>query len=549
MASDRPGKYGRHRLDAQEALVVGGLAGIAYFLVGLVLFFPSEEIRLITSRAVEVNLFVYSLALSVVGFASLSLVVLAFTRPIPGSDDSWKRPLTRRFTLYFAIIAVFAAGHALWAHYDRSMPFKPRDIAVEDLTDMLLRLMLVAALSALALSAFVTAIRGRRAPGWAPTTKPLAAALGVCVAYVVIANLVAGASRLSEAHRLERTDRAGPIVLLGIDSASWNVMLPFIERGELPAFERMMSRGSCGYLDTHGAAVTWPSWACIATGKATAKNGIKIPSQLSSDWRAAPVWSILSQAGRNVGVINWQNSWPPFKVNGIAIADAYRSRSGRVYCSPGFASFKRLADSLAVISEGSAFAEEGVQAPTEDLEIIYLSGIHEKVISHCDMDFVTYYYYRVDGVQHLAFEDADSEPRGPRSHRDGQLGRPLPDPILEAYRSADRLLAALMARYGDGAYYLVVSDHGARQVRTRIAEFDMDRLLQEMGFLRMVDGSVDTLGSVCLRSKDASPLDRFDLVVEVTRSAGSVRTAATAGQETVRLIADQLRGIRVAETG
>jgi hypothetical protein len=77
----------------------------------------------------------------------------------------------------------------------------------------------------------------------------------------------------------DRTDGpnapAPKLMLIGIDSATWHVMTPLIERGELPNLGRLIREGAHGPLRTFFPTLSPLVWSTISTGKSPEKHGMK----------------------------------------------------------------------------------------------------------------------------------------------------------------------------------------------------------------------------------------------------------------------------------
>ncbi|MFH0832886.1 MAG: alkaline phosphatase family protein [Candidatus Aenigmatarchaeota archaeon] len=125
------------------------------------------------------------------------------------------------------------------------------------------------------------------------------------------------------------------VILVVIDGATWNIITPMLEKGELPNFARLMSEGSYGNLTTTPVPISIAAWTSIATGTWPDKHGLtdfgylKIePLAKTSKWvpytsldlKDDPIWRVLSNDGRTVGVVDWIFSYPPEKVNGFMVS-------------------------------------------------------------------------------------------------------------------------------------------------------------------------------------------------------------------------------------
>jgi len=170
------------------------------------------------------------------------------------------------------------------------------------------------------------------------------------------------------------------VILIGIDSATWHVMLPLVQAGKLPNIGRLIEKGVSGPLRTFKPTLSPLIWTTIITGKSPQKHGIRsfvalkmtgcrrgIPElrprqmnpwvrriyrygglaslkrallhlgvlkrvPMSSNMRCCKaLWNIFSDSGLPVAVLNWWSSWPAEAVNGCVISQsvAHRIRNVR----------------------------------------------------------------------------------------------------------------------------------------------------------------------------------------------------------------------------
>lgn len=119
---------------------------------------------------------------------------------------------------------------------------------------------------------------------------------------------------------------------LGIDGASWAVIGPMLEAGELPNFERLRREGAVmPDFETMEPTSSPVVWTTVATGRDPEDHGIQsftdiLPSgdriPVSGNSRTAKaIWEIATERGKTVGVIGWWASWPAEEVNGYMISD------------------------------------------------------------------------------------------------------------------------------------------------------------------------------------------------------------------------------------
>ncbi len=122
------------------------------------------------------------------------------------------------------------------------------------------------------------------------------------------------------------------VVLVGIDGATWSVLDPMLEQGELPNLERLISNGSRGVLLARGPLVSPPIWTTIATGRPPYEHGIhgffykEGEQELlvdSSQRKVSALWNWMGWLRRTVGIAGWWSTWPAEKVNGWMLTDRF----------------------------------------------------------------------------------------------------------------------------------------------------------------------------------------------------------------------------------
>src|SRR5688500_9126032 len=161
----------------------------------------------------------------------------------------------------------------------------------------------------------------------------------------------------SETEALTPADPPGSrVVMLLLDGASLEYVLPRVAEGRLPAFARLLEKGAVMDLATIRPTQPDPVWAAVATGMYPSKNGVRsaasyyarqdaravdlLPDHCfahglvhlgfirdqpnaATTWRARPLWSIASQAGVSVGIARWPLTYPAEDVNGFIVSDRF----------------------------------------------------------------------------------------------------------------------------------------------------------------------------------------------------------------------------------
>ncbi len=197
-----------------------------------------------------------------------------------------------------------------------------------------------------------------------------------------------------ETQIVNATDLSGSrVVMVLLDGASLEYVLPRVAEGRLPAFARLLEKGAVMDLATVRPTQPDPVWAAVATGMYPSKNGVRsaalyyarndsravdlLPDHCfahglvylgfirdqpnaATTWRARPLWSIASQAGMSVGITRWPLTYPAEDVNGFIVSDRFHQLVRSI------AEFDRAASPREILADlEQTFAEP---APEMDLQ-------------------------------------------------------------------------------------------------------------------------------------------------------------------------------------
>ncbi|MFO0984521.1 MAG: alkaline phosphatase family protein [Planctomycetota bacterium] len=283
-----------------------------------------------------------------------------------------------------------------------------------------------------------------------------------------------------------------PVILLGLDGATWDVIDPMLARGELPHLRQLIDRGCRGPLMSFEPLVSPVVWTTIATGRFPRDHNVLDfmtpyvagPKSLvrATARRCPAIWNIASHYGRTVGVLGYYVTYPPEVVNGFMVSDwtafgakgwmypadviADTSPLGNLWQPEPFAAILRKfvawecdpavldkpdhpqhrATKILLDSVGHyCQAEEGFRLLLPDL-------IAKR------MDLFMAYFRVIDHASHAAwiFYD-DSKFVTKPSTVDDHL---LEDLIPAAYRYADEIVGATVQAATPDTNIVIVSDHG-----------------------------------------------------------------------------------------
>ncbi|GAX60424.1 hypothetical protein SCALIN_C11_0035 [Candidatus Scalindua japonica] len=284
------------------------------------------------------------------------------------------------------------------------------------------------------------------------------------------------------------------VFLLGLDGATFNLILPWVSDGELPAFSKFISEGVYSELESVPNQRSAAAWTSFMTGKNPGKHGIfEFYEYLPSTYNLRfingkardgdSLWKILSNNGKNVGIINVPMTYPAEDVNGFLIAgldspsvksrnftypeDLYNTlqeKFGDYILEPGLTGAivgGRIEDAIELIK----------------VELTQKMDISRYLMSTYPWDFFTVVLRSLDAVQHCFWKYMDiSHP-----HYNVSESRKYEKTILNTYKMIDRFLAELMEILDEDTNFIIMSDHGFGQKHP--ATNQLNQWLESKGYL------------------------------------------------------------------
>ncbi len=269
-------------------------------------------------------------------------------------------------------------------------------------------------------------------------------------------------------------DRTRRVMVVGLDSATLDVMGPLMDEGKLPHFARLVREGVSGELESVFPPVTPPAWVSFMTGKNPGKHGVfdfygppslgyERPVLNARSIKAKTLWRILSDQGLKVGAINVPITHPPEKVNGFIVPGMQYSFDS----AEGFTYPPELIEELKVkLGEYEVGWGDLTSLYTEELDEFLsrwrkITDLRERAMLHLmetqPWDLFMVVYYSIDSIQHHFWRFYD--PTHPL--HDPKLAKNYGDVIPEFYQRVDSALGKVLDRIGEEVAIVVVSDHGA----------------------------------------------------------------------------------------
>ena len=296
------------------------------------------------------------------------------------------------------------------------------------------------------------------------------------------------------------------VIVIGLDGATWELIQPWIDQGDLPTLADIQSRGAWGELQSVVPYLSPSAWTTAITGVNPGKHGIfdfqrRLPNQsiivneTAKNRRAQPIWKALSANGKRVLIMNVPMTDPPDEVNGLMIA-GFPHMDEEGYTHPF-----ELAERIQPYDLDDM--QMKLEAGDEDslLNVYYTSMEQRKRITldwltNEPFDLMWVVFTATDRIQHTFWMFSD--PQNP--HYDPERAARYGNAMHDFWVEVDQTLQEILAAVGPENYVMMLSDHGFGPLR-------QDLLVQE--YLRRGDGPLDEneVGSIyCLDKGDASRL-------------------------------------------
>jgi len=284
------------------------------------------------------------------------------------------------------------------------------------------------------------------------------------------------------------------LFIVGLDAATWDLLAPWIEGGELRNIAELVRESARGDIQSSIPPLTPPAWTTFMTGCNPGRHGIynfMEPREGSYAMRysnagsrkARTLWRLLNDAGHTTGVINVPFTYPPEHLDGFQISGMDTPSESSAFIHPpelraelereiGALSLEiRYLGAMSNDSRRDAVLE-GMRKLDEQWTRVALHAIEKRP---CDVMMVT--FMSIDTVQHYFWHYMDPahflhDPKGAARYSDA---------IKQVYQRLDESLGRIVARLPEDCTVLVVSDHGGGPVSDRVVY--LNRHLARLGLL------------------------------------------------------------------
>jgi len=278
------------------------------------------------------------------------------------------------------------------------------------------------------------------------------------------------------------------VSIIGLDGATFRLILPWVKEGKLPALGSMMQKGTWGNLESTIHPLSPQAWASFMTGKNPGKHGIfefiehkpysyEVHYVNGGFIQGKKLWEILSGAGKRVCIINVPFTYPPDSVNGCLIAGLDSPGPHSDFCYP-----LSLLDEITKKFGDYQLRQHPYKATPENFlktitgQFDYILKVAKYLKTKEAWDFFMVVFESTDLVQHFYWHYAFPEEFGipPTDNRN------LREAMFDIYKQIDDGLRELLALCAEEETVIVMSDHGFSPCRKI---FFMDNWLFEQGYL------------------------------------------------------------------
>lgn len=268
------------------------------------------------------------------------------------------------------------------------------------------------------------------------------------------------------------------LLIVALDGATWDLLDDWISAGKLPNLAHLVKNGVSAHLESTIPPISPTAWPTFATGRNPGCHGVfdflrpirrrytDLTPATVDYAQSPPLWEILSQRGRQVGVVNVPMTYPPRSVNGFLISGVPSPSGSELAYPPG------LIDELR--RQGWDLTRDATLVWGSFNEMLdYLQDlVHTRteascyLLTHKPWDFFMVHFLETDQVQHTFWRFLESNTA-------------LRDSVLHLFQEADQGIGQILDVAGD-VPVLLMSDHGMGPTKYHV---NLNNWLTQEGFM------------------------------------------------------------------
>jgi predicted AlkP superfamily phosphohydrolase/phosphomutase len=281
------------------------------------------------------------------------------------------------------------------------------------------------------------------------------------------------------------------MIVLGLDGATFSLIDPWIDAGELPNFARLREESVAGDLESTIPEITVPAWPAFATGRDPTEldmygfshfNRETRENELSHDeFVPGKMWDVVDDQGGRSVVFNIPGSYPWQAIDGTIVAAAPEFKDEYAHPPERWDELVDFVDGYKLRNDKNpgtrAYVERSLDLVDKRFEAF------EHFIDEEDPDLAVGLVRGTDRIAHH-YWGAESVPPASKDNA-----------VFEVYQRVDEHLGEFLDAHAD-ENVVVMSDHGFEKVREQFAP---NRVLERAGLVTLTDSGDATqaaLGSL-----------------------------------------------------
>lgn len=282
------------------------------------------------------------------------------------------------------------------------------------------------------------------------------------------------------------------LLIIALDGATFDLILPWSEQGKLPNLRRLIHAGITSPLISTFPPLTGPAWSSFMTGKSPAMHGVLeffrrqegtyrqvLNSRVDIDGKS--LWRYLNDAGKDVGVMGVPLTYPPEQIKGFMITGLLTPFGRRDFTYPPDL-LDELEEQLGtyLLRHDEKYRPNNpypfIKEQFEILENNTQAALY--LMKNKTWDVFMIHFLGTDCVQHELWHTLD--PTHP-NHDPAEVER-LGNVIEDFYMRVDASVGRILEAADDDTAVVVMSDHGFGPVYKFI---NFNVWLLEQGLLRL----------------------------------------------------------------
>jgi predicted AlkP superfamily phosphohydrolase/phosphomutase len=286
------------------------------------------------------------------------------------------------------------------------------------------------------------------------------------------------------------------VIVVGLDGATFDLLLPWIEEGILPAMAKIMKEGVWGTLESTIPPLTPPAWASFITGTNPGKHGIydfweprgedfQRSLVSSHSIQSTKIWKIINAHQRKVGIINIPLTYPPDEVDGFMVSGMLTPDLEHTFTYPPALKERIISEvgnyiidvdsglyDIEKASEVTRFFHDLKDALTWRKKIFFF------LIENEAWDFLAVNFIVHDRIQHLFWKYLDKN--SPLYYLD--YAKHIRSMAIELYQMADEVINSILGKIDKKTTLYIISDHG---FGPHYYSFNVNGWLAHLGLLKI----------------------------------------------------------------